>query len=63
VTLVAAATVMEVTSRTKRMQINIIQLHSMLILGVTQQLHCGYNNYVTVVLHTFIFSFAQYIIL
>jgi hypothetical protein len=35
VTLVAAETVMEITVRMKRPHINIIQLHLMLLLGVT----------------------------
>jgi hypothetical protein len=57
-TLVAAAMVMESTARMKKTHINIIQLHLMLFLGVIQQLHCGYNNYVTVILHNFICCFT-----
>jgi hypothetical protein len=62
VTLMAAEMEMGSSVKTKMTHSNISSSHLKLILGVIQQLHCGHNNCVTVVLHNFIFSFT-YIIL
>jgi hypothetical protein len=43
-TLVAAAMGMESTVRMKRMHINMIQFHLMLLLDVIHKLHYGFNN-------------------